>query len=393
MGDIFFLTFCVTIIPHRTALREKFESEQQAGILKNERLSLILATYQRNLEITEQKLVASQQENIDLHIQIKQLIQNSSKLQHQIKDLSAAASASNLLASAPETKVEKSVAAPAVAPVAAPVAEEVAEQQKQYAAIFSALTEQIKELKDQMRSNNTVVVNTSLPPQQLLSDSGSKAVLSASVSGKGASAVEPTDPASSDAAEAVASELVRQQSSGKLGHLSRVPTPPVTTPPRKSSSAAAFGSGVRSTESPETTPNRLSKGALPSAPVISASAGGPPVVPAEDVSSLNNPHGFKSMAECLAHITALESNTHQALTNQLQKVQQRASELSIRNAALEEELGSYQAYMRDVVPQYKKQLQYMKQQLKMKSAGAVLAAQLPPSNPASGDDFKLPLIK
>ena len=98
------------------------------------------------------------------------------------------------------------------------------------------------------------------------------------------------------------------------------------------------------------------------------------------------------MAECLAHIAALESNSHQALTNQLQKVQQRASELTIRNAALEEELSSYQAYMRDVVPQYKKQLQYMKQQLKVKTAGMAMAAQLPPGA-ASNDEFRLPLIK
>jgi uncharacterized damage-inducible protein DinB len=75
----------------------------------------------------------------------------------------------------------------------------------------------------------------------------------------------------------------------------------------------------------------------------------------EDISNLPNPRGFQSIKECLEHIAALEANSHQALTNQLQKAQLRASELSVRNAGLEEELGSYQAYMRDVVPQYKKQ--------------------------------------
>ena len=90
---MYLIYVCITLLPYtllyRTDLREKFESEQAAGMLKNERMSLILATYQRNLEVTERKLVASQQENIDLHIQIKQLIQNSSKLQSQIKELSA----------------------------------------------------------------------------------------------------------------------------------------------------------------------------------------------------------------------------------------------------------------------------------------------------------------
>lgn len=374
-------------------MREKFESEQQAGILKNERLSLILATYQRNLEITEQKLVASQQENIDLHIQIKQLIQNSSKLQHQIKDLSAAASASNLLA-APEVQAEKTGQAnQAASTVAAAAASaEMLEQQKQYSAIFSALTEQIKELKDQMRSNNAAANTKQLADS--VSATASKAALSTNVSGKGAALVDTpaAEPASSDViAEAIAAALSRQASSSKLGHLSHEPTPPATPPPRKSSSAVS-GIGMPAGTPPETTPNRASKASLPSAPAASASAKGPPVVPAEDISILDNPHGFKSMAECLAHIAALESNSHQALTNQLQKVQQRASELTIRNAALEEELSSYQAYMRDVVPQYKKQLQYMKQQLKVKTAGVAMAAQLPPGA-ASNDEFRLPLIK
>lgn len=146
---------CSSFSLSRTALREKFEAEQAAGVLKNERLSLILATYQRNLEVTEKKLVASQQENIDLHIQIKQLVQNSSKLQHQLKE--ASASSGNLKnALDPESQVERSDSQAAIGPGAvaaqqAQVQAQVAEQQAQYMTMYAALTEQIKELKDHMR--------------------------------------------------------------------------------------------------------------------------------------------------------------------------------------------------------------------------------------------------
>lgn len=364
---------------------------------------MILATYQRNLEVTEQKLVASQQENIDLHIQIKQLVQHSSKLQHQIKDLSAAASASgsNLLATSEVQQGDKAGIPPSSADASVPAAE-LLEQQKQYAAVFTLLTEQIKELKEQMRGGSTSSPGRILADSVAASATASKALLSTSSSTKGpVTMVDPlsaAEPASADVIEAVTAALNRPQSGSKAGHLSRNPTPPATPPPRKASSATAVGSGIGFSigvrmDTPETTPSRLPMGGLPSAPAVDKGASIVPVA-AEDVSGLNNPHGFKSMAECLAHITELECNSHQALTNQLQKVQQRASELTIRNAALEEELSSYQAYMRDVVPQYKKQLMYMKQQLKVRAAGAAIAAQIPPGNPiVSNDDFKLPLIK
>jgi hypothetical protein len=132
---------------------------------------------------------------------------------------------------------------------------------------------------------------------------------------------------------------------------------------------------------------------VPLAKVSSAASARPPT-PAEELITANNPHGFRTMAECLQHIAALEANSHQALTTQLQKAQQRATDLTLRNAALEEELGSYQAYMRDVVPQYKKQLQYMKAQLKIKATAGALTAAVPlPAEEPGEKNLKLPLIK
>jgi len=122
-------------------------------VLKNERLSLILATYQRNLELTEQKLVAAQQENIDLHIQIKQLVQNSSQLQHQLKDLSNSSKNQAPAAVDPELHVEGQPQAPsgAAAAAAAQQKEMQEQQQQQYMTMYAALTEQIKELKDHIQ--------------------------------------------------------------------------------------------------------------------------------------------------------------------------------------------------------------------------------------------------
>ena len=129
-------------------------------MLKNERLSLILATYQRNLELTEQKLVAAQQENIDLHIQIKQLVQNSSQLQHQLKDLSN--SGKNQAPSAdPEFHVEGQSQAPSAAAAAAAVQQKEMQeqQQQQYMTMYAALTEQIKELKDHIQLSAIAAVS------------------------------------------------------------------------------------------------------------------------------------------------------------------------------------------------------------------------------------------
>ena len=333
-------------------------------MLKNERLSLILATYQRNLELTEKKLVASQQENIDLHIQIKQLIQNSSKLQHQIKEISAAgrAGGGDGFGGAPELQVEKSPAAlsdaaTAAAAVAAAQAQAQEQQQQQYTAMYAALTEQIKDLKLQMINNNS-----------------NNAVI----------------PASN------APALITEGSTG-----SRKPTPPVTparrlsVPPSDSVDAQPETTTVAVRPSPVPSP----KPATP-APAV-ATKPRPPTPMDEALTLANNPHGFKSMVECLEHIAALEANSHQALTVQLLKSQQRQTELTLRNAALEEELASYQSYMRDVVPQYKKQLQYLKQQLKMKMSslaavpkpsGAV-ASELMDMDAAEEKILKLPLIK
>ena len=363
-------------------------------MLKNERMSLILATYQRNLEVTERKLVASQQENIDLHIQIKQLIQNSSKLQSQIKELSASG----------KIQGDEINGSRAVSPISKPLIDAnkqlQEEQQKQYTSMYAALTEQIKELKEQMRGTALSPVPTSGPvqstgPVKAADPNTEPAVpevtLDSHIAGpdgskpgskQGSRREEARDDATGEELGLTAAgALGSKQSSGKLGHLSRALTPAAavgSTPPRR----------------PSAPPGTTLDSSIVTKPAVSEPSKPRPPTPAEDLSSVPNPHAFKTMAECLHHIAALEANTHQALSLQLQKAQQRSTDLTLRNAALEEELKSYQAYMRDVVPQYKKQLQYMKAQLKVKSTSEALQAVTAVADvPGSEQNLKLPLIK
>jgi len=48
---------------------------------------------------------------------------------------------------------------------------------------------------------------------------------------------------------------------------------------------------------------------------------------------------------------------------QLKNLEARAAQLGVKNASLEEELLSYQTYMRHAIPQYKKQIQRLQAQL------------------------------
>lgn len=346
-------------------------------MLKNERLSLILATYQRNLEVTERKLVAAQQENIDLHIQIKQLVQNSSKLQHQIKEMSS----SNLLAD----KGSDKAAAPATAErvkAEAAAAAVVEQQQQQYTAMYAALTEQIRELKDQM-------VRGYAPRDPSIGGAESSEL--GAGSGQTATAASLGSAAARTRSEDGADPRLDQGNASNRSSLKDgLQMSPTATPQRKGSAPPAGAAGP----GPERPSPRTSIATLQPAQAAQPK----PPTPAEEAITENNPHGFKTMAECLQYIATLEANSHQALTAKLHQTQQRVTELTLRNAALEEELGSYQSYMRDVVPQYKKQLQHMKAQLKVKSSAVALAAAASVAGLPAGEEpgdkaLKLPLIK
>lgn len=120
-------------------MRKKMEADQQGGITKNERLSLILATYQRNLELTEKKLAASKQESIDLQVQLNQLMRTGMMM---VPPKGMAPSGLHMNPISEELNPESAVALGQ-------------ENSRNQAIMFAALTEQIKELKQQMLSKST----------------------------------------------------------------------------------------------------------------------------------------------------------------------------------------------------------------------------------------------
>lgn len=124
-------------------MRKKMEADQQGGITKNERLSLILATYQRNLELTERKLAASKQESIDLQVQLNQLMRAGMVMVPPKGMMGPSGLHMNPISE--ELNPESSSAASALGQ----------ENSRNQAAMFAALTEQIKELKQQMMSKST----------------------------------------------------------------------------------------------------------------------------------------------------------------------------------------------------------------------------------------------
>lgn len=121
-------------------MRKKMEADQQGGITKNERLSLILATYQRNLELTERKLAASKQESIDLQVQLNQLMRAGMVMVPSKGMMGPSGLHMNPISE--ELNPESSAVLGQ-------------ENSRNQAAMFAALTEQIKELKQQMMSKST----------------------------------------------------------------------------------------------------------------------------------------------------------------------------------------------------------------------------------------------
>jgi hypothetical protein len=192
---------------------------------ETERITFLLTTYQRNLEITESKLVAVQQENIDLHIQIQQLLHsgvgnpNSLQLPGQSK--------------LPSDKISD------------------VDQQK-YMKVYESLTSEIKELRNQLTKPNQSIFET----EKKISDA--------------------TPP-------------IIQKNQVKEASMALSASPPPTARPSMIQSI----------------PDKNTKD----------------------------------------YIQQLEMNASAAMSKQLQLAEKKATELSMRNTAVEEELKSYQSYM------------------------------------------------
>lgn len=94
-----------------------------------------------------------------------------------------------------------------------------------------------------------------------------------------------------------------------------------------------------------------------------------------------------ALQEAKEYIARLEENAPEAVRSQLRKVESKTIQLTARNSALEEELKSYQTYMRDTVMQYKKQAAVLRQQL-----GSVDPAVMGIEAATKESEGKLPII-
>lgn len=270
-------------------MRKKFLSEQQSETIKNERLSLILATYQRNLEQTELKLAGAKQENIDLHIQVKQLIytlnsSNNNTSNSVTSPRKTMLSAINELTNDPEyTKSSHPITN-----ITSNNNDESTTNMSQYKDMFQMLTEQIKDLKQQITQQK---VTTTIPTIPL----------------------NKNNLIANNPFQANNRSIIKDKDNN------------------------ATNMSKQSQMQPQSNDNS------------------------------NNTYGFQSIEECLVYIAELESNNNddrtQAITMKLQTIQTKNIELTNRNILLEEELTSYQLYMKEIVMKYKQEIKQLKQHL------------------------------
>ncbi len=336
---------------HRKAVAERIQRAEQAGLQESERMSFVLATYQRNLEVSESKLAAAQQENVDLHIQISQLVQSGGKS-------NAAPSSSEAQQQPPQSVVTEAVKSP-VARSADSLAEDQQRDSKQL-AMYETLTSEIQDLKRQLLGSRAgrfgdrlkaAVDSSGLDDMPAVSDSGlfpeteiSGAALSA--------ALKPTPPGTPSKAVALKGDSADSGATGR----------------RQSGTVVTTTSTTLSEQPSSASPQQVLL--------------------------------QQQVEECRAYIKQLEGDASGAMSQHLRIAESRALAMSTKCAALEEELRSYQQYMRNVVPQYKKQLQLAKQQLALAmkaNGGAGSAVAVPGSSSTAGggdgSDLKLPLIK
>lgn len=348
----------------RKAQAERIQRAEQAGMQESERMSFILATYQRNLEVSESKLAAAQQENVDLHIQINQLIQNNMKnaLNPQPTAVSSlppiTESTPTITAATNNTQQADNNAAITKMNEEQQQAQQQRDQKQ--AAMYEMLTSEIQDLKRQLLGSRAANRN------QLPAHSVDEIV-------------------SSDLA-ALENDPETEMFAASRKHK---PTPP-TTPQKKDSSGDQKSAGDSSS------------GETPAVPPVRRKSSAAAAAVAASVSQVNQaPHPQhqqlqQEIEECRQYIKQLESNANNAMSQHLRIAESKALAMSTRASALEEELKSYQQYMRNVVPQYKKQLAFVKQQLAvaMKANGVTVPNVMPGSDsPGTGSELKLPLIK
>eukprot|EP01038_Epipyxis_sp_PR26KG_P004274 gene4274-6053_t len=313
----------------RAGLRQRIRYAEESTLQETERMSFLVETYQHNLELTEQKMVALQQENIDLHIKFQQLIQSNNQIQSN--NMNNEVKPTQQLPFHDQKRISLS-------------------EEKQV-AMYEQLTKQIQDLTNQLfqqsnaNNQNSSKMISNVPLLNLPNKSNSRRN----------SNVEIIQANNFDDNSISLNSPMLNDDNNSMIEISPISRKPTTANP--------------------ILPNIL-KNETPRSP--------------RSHPGINQKEGRMTHDECFAYIHALEKNANSAMMHHLRAIEERAAQLVMKNSSLEEELKSYQNYMRDVIPQYKKQLVYLKTQLGLANG----QNGLPPSiKQRENNDVKFPPLK
>lgn len=288
----------------------------QSDVETNERLAAVMATFRRNLQAAETKLAQSMQENVDLRIQIKQLL-NPSRQQAEARKESA------------EDTKGTGVA------YAAALEAQTNQLSEQYRIMYQNFTGEILDLKKQLlasRAREREKEKAEKIPSRVSTSRSAVgtpvAALSTLTGDIPTASLPQRAPSAPSSVEAAVVPIATSRSTKAL----ELPIGPEASP------GAGTGMGRKSFA------NLFSAtDFVPSAQSMAPAVAPPPqVVYVDRIVEVER----KAVKEDAS-----------ALKQQLMASEQRAAQMASRQIGLEEELKAYQAYMKEVLPQYQRMLQ------------------------------------
>jgi FtsZ-binding cell division protein ZapB len=365
------------------------EEMKKQQIEEKEKIAAIINTYQRNLQVSEQKNVKLQQENINLQIKINQLLAKPQQLSPGkgggVGELSIPepSTPQHLKESRPETTT---------ATQQPPQTKKQQQQEEEKNALYETLTLEIRELKNLILQQESNPLNNNSkekdnnksrrPSSQLIE------VLKDVMSGKNsAGKLTPQPPPLS----AVAKEA-------------GIPSGRSTAKSIKSSGGGGLGSNNNKEE--EGMPGEGEKNDFLSLPVIpSAKELLKDPFPSQPTQQqlLETIELRKQLMEAEQKIVQLQQQQQQTqlqqdqnhFRRQLVEAEQKIVQYQSKQMSMEEELKAYQNYMRDAIPQYQKQIKALQQRLKQQQGQQPPQSQLGAQSPVPEvkEPLKLPLLK
>lgn len=312
------------------------ETQKKQMIEEKEKIAAIINTYQRNLQTSEKKNVKLQQDIIDLKVQINQLLTK----QHSNNTPQPAVKKEG--DDQPETAVPESIDINRSLPVSA----------SNNNAMYESLASEIRELKQLLLQHDNVSGNRDKNPLASLSRRPSSQlieVLKDVISGKNSGKATPQPPS-------IPKDTV-------IGGLASGRATASSLKPLEEEDSLLKPTAGKESLLP------LKEGDIIQLPVVASTAPTQPVFAAPP-----------QKAEHPSHLKV-----------QLIEAEEKVAQLSSKQVALEEELRSYQNYMKEIIPQYQKQIKALQQKQKQAQQKAQAATA---TTTSAADDavIKLPAI-